>query len=60
MQEHTGYFLQSFGKLPLGDSSILYSEILGSSNPTKLIFVWTNYNRTLMIISQLGKIYLGQ
>ena len=33
MQEHTGYFLQTFGKLPQGDSSIFDSEILESSNP---------------------------
>jgi hypothetical protein len=33
MQEHTGYFLQTFGKLPQGDSSVFDSEILESSNP---------------------------
>jgi hypothetical protein len=33
MQDHTGYFLQTFGKLPQGDSSVFDSEILESSNP---------------------------
>ena len=33
MQDHTGYFLQTFGMLPQGDSSVFNSEILEFSNP---------------------------
>ena len=37
MQEHTSYFLQTFGKLPQGNASNINIEILKSSDPSNTI-----------------------